>query len=43
MHKGNRMMDHTAGSDVDAWGADDALDRKLCFDIYAANLAFARL
>ena len=37
------MMDHSAGSDVDVGETDDALERKLCFDVYATNLAFARV
>ena len=36
------MIDNSVGSDVDAQVADDALDRKLCFDVYATNLAFSR-
>ena len=36
-------MDRADGTDEDAGGPAEALDRKLCFDVYATNLAFARL
>ena len=38
----DRIEDRTVGTDG-AGGVEDALERKLCFDVYATNLAFSRL